>query len=289
MSPRRQGLRDAPAVVVGVDGSESNRAAVDYAIREAADTNRPLILVGVLDDPGFRATSLPYTESEHEWEVLTRITVAAVARHPQLRVRRLVDFGNTVDRLLDHAKLAHVVVLGKRGLGTFGRLMLGSTSTSVAGRAQAPVVIVPTDWQRADHEKQPVVVGVELDDPKHTALRYAFAVAERRGVALDVVHAIDIEPTLTWDPVLNSATYRHLESRDYSHLEDAVEPLRVEYPSVAVTLCDERGNAASVLLERAQDSQLLVIGRHYSGVFGLGCTARAVLHYSEVPVAVVPS
>jgi len=289
MSPRRRGLRDAPAVVVGVDGSENNKAAVDYAIGEAAATNRALVLVGVLDDQGFRVQTSPYPESEHEWEVLTKITVAAVRDHPGLRVRRVVDFGNTVHVLLDHAKLAQVVVLGKRGLGTFGRIMLGSTSTSVAGRAQAPVVIVPTGWRRVAHRDQRVVVGVELNDPKNTALRYAFEEAERRGVCLDVVHVIELEPMLVWDPVLNAPTHRHLESRNQTHLEDAVEPLRAEFPSVQVTLCDLRGNAASELLERSNDAQLLVIGRHYSGLFGLGCTSRAVLHYAEIPVAVIPS
>jgi nucleotide-binding universal stress UspA family protein len=289
MSPRRRGLRDAPAVVVGVDGSESNKAAIDYAVREAAETNRSLVLVGVLDDPGFRAQVSPYPESEREWEVLTKITVAAVRDHPRLRVRRVVDVGNTVDVLLDHAKLAQVMVLGKRGLGTFSRIMLGSTSTSVAGRAQAPVVIVPTDWKRVDHQDQRVVVGVEINDPKSTALRFAFGEAERRGVALDVVHVVEVEPILVWDPVLNAPTNRHLESRDQKHLEDAVDPLRAEFPSVPVTLCDVRGNAASVLLERSHDAQLLVIGRHYTGAFGLGCTARAVLHYADVPVAVIPS
>src|SRR5690349_4752599 len=103
MSPRRLTLRDSPAVIVGVDGSENNKAAIEYAIGEAAAKNRPLVLVGVLDDPGFRAQISPYPESEREWEVLTNITVAAVRDHPGLRVRRVVDFGSAVHVLLEHA------------------------------------------------------------------------------------------------------------------------------------------------------------------------------------------
>jgi nucleotide-binding universal stress UspA family protein len=289
MSPRRHGLRDAPAVIVGVDGSESNAAAVDYAVLEAVQTNRALVLLGVLEDPGFRAQARPHPESEREWEVLTRITVAAVRDHPRLRVRRVVDFGKPVDVLLEHAKIAHSVVVGKRGLGTFGRLMLGSTSTSVAGHAQVPVVVVPTGWRRVAHQDRRVAVGVELKDPRSTALRFAFEEAERRGVGLDVVHAIDVEPALVWEPVLNAPTYRHLDSRDQTPLEETVAPLRAEFPSVPARLFDVRGNAASVLLERSHEAQLLVLGRHHNGAFGLGCTARAVLHYAEIPVAVIPS
>jgi nucleotide-binding universal stress UspA family protein len=58
---------------------------------------------------------------------------------------------------------------------------------------------------------------------------------------------------------------------------------------VPARLFDVRGNAASVLLERSHEAQLLVLGRHHNGAFGLGCTARAVLHYAEIPVAVIPS
>jgi nucleotide-binding universal stress UspA family protein len=290
MSPRLRDLRDAPAVVVGVDGSESNKAAVQYAVSEAAEADRPLVLVGAVEDLGYRALdAYSCLDADREWGVLTRIAQDAERRHPCLPVHRVVEFGNTVTCLLDHSKRAQLVVLGKRGLGTFSRIMLGSTSTSVAGRSDTPVVVVPTGWRRDEHAGRRVVVGVELGDPENRALRHAFEEAERRAAPIDVVHAIDIEPILAWDPVLDEPTYRHLESRDQRHLEDVVEPLRADYPSVPVTLCDERGNAASVLLERSQDAQLLVIGRHYSGVFGLGCTARAVLHYAEVPVAVVPS
>ena len=40
-----------PRVVVGVDGSEPNRAAVAYAIAEAAASGRPLVPIGAVRHP----------------------------------------------------------------------------------------------------------------------------------------------------------------------------------------------------------------------------------------------
>jgi nucleotide-binding universal stress UspA family protein len=286
------GLRDLSPdqpVVVGVDGSPSSRAAVQYAVTDAAACHRPLLLVASVDDPSHLVPD-PYPDAERGRDLLSRISREAEDAHPGLRVRRTVESGNTVECLLQQSRRADRLVVGRRGLGTFSRMMLGSTSLGVAARSGRPVVVVPTGWRQADHEGLRVVVGAELGDPMSVALRFAFEEAQRRGAALDVVHAIDIEPVLVWDPVLAGPTYRHWEARGRKRLEDVVEPLRAEFPSVEVRLFDERGNAATVLLERSHDAGLLVLGRRHRGPLGLslGSTARAVLHYAAVPVAVVP-
>lgn len=294
----RLGTRDTPwsesrfPVVVGVDGSEGNQSAVQYAVAEAAAIGHPLLLVAVVDEPSYHsANASSYPDADFGWDLLTRLHRDAVETHPGLQVRHAVVFGNTVDCLLRHARRADRLVLGRRGLGTFSRMILGSTSTAAAGRSERPVVIVPTGWDPGLHREQPVVAGVGLDDPDEATLQFAFEEAERRRVALQVVHAIDIEPQLVWDPALGGPTYRHWAADSEACLEDAVEPLQSKFPDVAVTLADLRGNPATALLERSHKAQLLVVGRRHQGPFGfaMGSTARAVLHYADLPVAVVPS
>jgi nucleotide-binding universal stress UspA family protein len=69
--------------------------------------------------------------------------------------------GSPVEVILAAAADARLVVMGKRGLGVFARVIVGSTSIAVAGRAKAPVVIVPEDWTREDHRDGPVVLGID--------------------------------------------------------------------------------------------------------------------------------
>ena len=288
MSAQVRDLRRACPVVVGVDGSDASLAAVRYAGTDAADTGRPLLLVGVVDDPTCHAPNpSSYSDADHDWALLDHLGEEAAREHPGLRVRRAVEFDNPVRCLLAHSRRADRLVVGRRGLGAFPGIMLGSTSTDLAARSDRPVIIVPAGWQRDEARDQRIVVGADLDDPEHAALRFAFEEAQRRGAALDVVHVIDVAPVLGWDTVLAGPTYRHPEAVGDQHLEDVVEPFQAQFPTVPVVLCDQRGNPATVLLHRSHRAQLLVIGRRFPS--GLGSTSRAVLRYAELPLAVVPS
>lgn len=283
----------ARAVVVGVDGSERNRAAVAWAVHEAVGTGRPLTLVAVLDD---RTLPVPRpstgVDEERDWQVLDRIAADVTANHPDLKVRAEVDCGGAVSCLLDRSVEQGLLVVGKRGLGTFGRLTVGSTSIAVAGRSRVPVVIVPDEWRQADHAWAAVLVGVQPGVDEETTLRYGFTQAQRKGVGVHVTCALDPQPRLVWDPSLGGAAYHHLQEDGVQVLEAAVKPFRAEFPGVPVHLEVVRGNPSSTVLDEAERAQLIVLGRHrdsrMSG-FPLGSVTRGVLHYAEVPVAVVPS
>ena len=90
---------DQAKVVVGVDGSERNRAAVDYAVASALAANRPLVLIGVVD-VGVPEQQEAAAARGHEWLILEDIRDRVVAEHPQLSVRTLVRFGHPVSSLL---------------------------------------------------------------------------------------------------------------------------------------------------------------------------------------------
>jgi len=278
------------AVVVGVDGSERNHAAIDYAVEEAAATGSPLTVLAVLDD---HAIPIPHhsavPDDERQWQVLNRIADEVRRENPDVTVRRRVELGGTVSTLVDQAEGQELLVVGKRGLGAFARLMVGSTSIGVAGRAGVPVIIVPDGWRQSAHDREPVVVGLDARDVNEATLRFAFAQAQRRGVGVTVVHVLDISPALVWDPVLGGPAY--WEGHRLERVDNAVAPLREEFPEVPVEILDLPGHPSGVLLDASERAQLLVLGRHHEGLygFGIGSTARGVLHYAEIPVAVVPA
>lgn len=278
-----------PAIVLGVDGSEANRPAVDFAVDLALMTGQPLRMLAAYKEPGVSTSRDP--DPEGLWTILARTELDRVRETPRLRVSTDLRAGDATGVLLDAAKDQAALVLGKRGLGTFARLLLGSTSTACAGRATAPVYVVPTSWSVEEHRQKHVLVGVDIAADEDATLAHAFAEAQRRGVALKVVYVIDIEPLLVWDPSAGGLTYRYWENRDQDRLVAVLAPWREEFPEVVVSVHTPRGNAAGVLIERATSAQLLVIGRHRTGPFGfgLGSQARTVLHYSETPVLVVPA
>jgi nucleotide-binding universal stress UspA family protein len=53
--------------------------------------------------------------------------------------------GSVVEELVNAGKEADMLVVGSRGAGGFGRLMLGSVSSLVTQHATCPVVIIPPE------------------------------------------------------------------------------------------------------------------------------------------------
>jgi thiosulfate dehydrogenase [quinone] large subunit len=75
--------------------------------------------------------------------------------------------------------------------GTFKRLLIGSTSESVASQASVPVVVVPDGWKATEHSG-PVLVALDDSGPSE----FAAAAATERHVRLRMVHVLDL-PTST--------------------------------------------------------------------------------------------
>ena len=125
-------------MVVGVDGSDNARRAVDWAAGLAALVDAEVIAVhslGLLEHDRQDIKRL----FEQDW--------CAPLSAPGVRSRCELRDGNPVDVLLAAGEEfdADVLVLGSRGLGGFPEQLLGSTSTQVAQHARRPVVIVPHD------------------------------------------------------------------------------------------------------------------------------------------------
>jgi nucleotide-binding universal stress UspA family protein len=282
----------ARAVVVGVDGSEANRAAVAYAAHEAEDTGRPLTLVASMDEfevgiPHYSVAS----NGDDAFRALTEIRAEIHHDHPDLTVNREMDFGSTVRCLLDRSVEQGRLVVGKRGAGAFSRIMAGSVSIGVAGRSRVPVIVVPAGWDDGTHAGEPVVVAISPHKNAAVALGFAFAEASRRQAPLTVVHVADIRPVAVWYPLDGAAAYQELLEPEPGVFARTVQPFEEQYGDVKVTLHEERGHPTSVVLDRSAGAQLLVLGRsrRTRTGFELGSVTRGVLHHSEIPVAVVPS
>jgi nucleotide-binding universal stress UspA family protein len=283
------GVVPRPAVVVGVDGSERNEAAVEYAVAEALAQDRPLLLVVAVDDAGPMLDGAA-TVADHYEAMLAELRERIVAVHPGMAVHTSVRFGHPVGMLLDRTGDDDLLVVGKRGLGPLRRLLVGSTSIRTASWSPAPVIVVPGDW-RAAERTAPVVVGIDPERGHDEALRFAFERAQLSDSRVRVVYAVDMELVLVVGAAAVVTSDVHdWEVRSAAAIEDALKPFREEYVDVPVEIVHDRAHAATVLLERSEDAQLVVLSRQHRGpsAWGLGKVAREVLHEAELPVAIVP-
>lgn len=138
-------------IVVGVDGSEHSRQALQHAFEEARRRGASVDVVHAYQVPiywdpagyGVPMPTLTLDEVQREaHEVIDRCVPDDLP--DDLQVKRIVTHGPPAQALMELAEGADLLVVGSRGLGGFRGLLLGSTSHQLATHAPCPVLIVRT-------------------------------------------------------------------------------------------------------------------------------------------------
>lgn len=278
-------------VLVGVDGSEQSRAAIDLGVREARLHGRPLRLVHAFVWPTLDVYIGPSPEGPPDGGLAAeadRVLAEALAYagDGELTVTGEVVTGPPVPVLLDEAQRAELVVLGNRGLGGFTGLLVGSVAVQVSAHATGPVLVARGTLR----QDGPVVVGV---DPAASdeAVEFAFAEAAARGAELVVLHAwsgrLAPEDESELPLVYDASDVQNEQTRQ---LAESIAGVRSRYPDLDVRLRVRPGRAARALVEASASAQLVVVGARGRGGFSgllLGSVSQALLHHAECPVAIV--
>ena len=140
-----------PRVVVGVDGSVDAKRALAWAAEEAHVREASLEVVHAWSVPyvdayPYAAPSLdPGVFEEAGARTLDAAVDSIDTTGLALPVERILANGEPASVIVDGSKGADLVVLGSRGRGHIGGLLLGSVSQHVAHHATCPVVIVPPE------------------------------------------------------------------------------------------------------------------------------------------------
>ncbi|WP_189816185.1 universal stress protein [Streptomyces olivaceoviridis] len=284
-------------LVVGVDGSDSSLAAVDWAVDEAARHGLPLRLAHASLWESYEGVQPSFTRDRPADKVMAEHIVASCverARHrnPEVKVSGGVLAEDAVSALLRAGPEAFALVTGSRGRGGIAGMLLGSVSLAVAARAVCPVVVVRGADPNRREALGRVVVGVGDATGSAAAVRFAVREAEVRGCALTAVRAWCHPSQEPVDHMLIADDAARLrEERASTYLDDALREAARKHPQVDVRRQPLEGPAHRVLLRASAEADLIVVGaqrRH--GYFGLqlGRVAHTLLHHSDCPVAVVP-
>ena len=134
-------------IIVGVDGSENSRRALQWSADLAQALDAEVIAVhsvGLLERmiEGTEHVEGTYSDARHKFDT----EWCAALEQPGLRSTRLMRDGNPVSVLLAAADDydAHLIVVGSRGVGGYPELLLGSTSTQLAQLSMRPVTVIPS-------------------------------------------------------------------------------------------------------------------------------------------------
>jgi nucleotide-binding universal stress UspA family protein len=140
-------------ILVGIDGSDHSRRALEWAVNEAAIRNAPLTVLtvnqavagvwggGPVEYPGDQ------DRAGHARDAAQKQTDSVIesvgSRPPSVNVQAVTGF--PVEELVRASVGADMIVVSSRGAGGFRRLRVGSVANQLTHHAHCPVVVIPVD------------------------------------------------------------------------------------------------------------------------------------------------
>ena len=142
---RRQSDDHDRRIVVGVDGFESSKAALRWAIHQAKLTGAEVEAITVWHVPAgagwVPAPDIPDYQDD-AFAILSEAMAEMSAVDPDVQVCPRVVEGRAEQVLVDAADGADLLVVGSRGHRGLAEALLGSVGQYCANHASCPVVIM---------------------------------------------------------------------------------------------------------------------------------------------------
>lgn len=269
-------------MLIGLDGSDQSKAAVELGLNWAKKTNALLVGLGVIDEPALcQGEWIPLGgeafKGQRDEEKLhqARLRAEQVLEHFALQCAQhnvpcklLEDVGSPTAQIVLQAQRYDLIMLGQHTFFSQGPLAPpDDTLTEVLKQAPRPVVVVPAN--RVSGHAVVVAFDGSLQATRTLQLFQACL-----GKAVDLVHVISI----------------HADHTEASrHAERAVEYLRFHQVNAQPHPIATGASYGEVLLAQieALDAGLLVMGAFGKPMwreFLLGSVTRTLLNESSRPL-----
>lgn len=271
-------------ILVGIDGSEHAHTATNYALWLAARLDGRVLGLHVVDIVSIEGSFFhdisgslgfePYLDFsskmrgvlQERGKALLEAFAELAAKH-QVRADTVLGMGIVANEIVERARTADLVVIGRRGLNErFSTGLLGGTGESVTRRCPKPVLIAPPEFR----EIQRPVLAYDGSTRAASAMQYAAEFCATLTLPLTVL------------------TVNRDEEHGRRILNEASSYL-APYNVKAEFELQQTGNAperiANFIRERSHD--LLFIGAYgHSRIIEmvLGSTTEYVLRNADCPV-----
>jgi nucleotide-binding universal stress UspA family protein len=289
-------------VLVPYDGSEPSKAALNLAIALLPSPSR-LVVMTVVD----------------ESQVLAQATTTTMAYDPTPLFDAVEGQGQatlaeatqmcTAAKLAPVSELVHdtpvsgilsmiethgvdLVVMGTHARTGAARLFLGSTTDGVLRATSTPVLTVRSGDAISGAPFATALLGVDDSDASDAAAALAARLVRAFGTHVIACNAVDTTPmyeSMAAYPFDPQELLKEMRTEAAAVVTKSLKRASLENDAVTVKIVE--GNAASVLVETAEDAKasIVVLGSHgRRGLrrFFLGSVAEEVVRRSSIPVLV---
>src|ERR1700683_809259 len=133
-------------ILIGFDGSSQSEKATEIGLSLAQSLDSKVLLFAVARPPEpatmVELSAMLDDAREHFEDKFKKIVVRAKALEVELETD--IAVGHPVEQIVHRAETDHVdlIVLGRRGMSRFEKMIVGSTSEKVLRNAHCPVMVV---------------------------------------------------------------------------------------------------------------------------------------------------
>lgn len=270
------------SLLVGLDGSDHSKAALEWGLRWAKEKKALLVGLGVVDEEALAGPEFVPLGADAFKEQMDEGKIHQARRHVELALEHfafqcaqrdvpckvLEETGKAADQIVRQAQRYDVILLGQKTFFEFGpALRPDDTLTNVLKRSPRPVVVAP----------------LQFDTGRSILVAY--------DGSLQAARTLQLFSLCLGDP----ACPVHVISVDEDHAEAsrqaerAVEFLRFHHLDAYPHPVASKANPGGIVLERAKalEADLLVMGaygRPSWREFFLGSVTQTILHESPVPL-----
>jgi len=269
-----------PAIVVGIDGSDTALGGAQWAAEFAASRALPLTLLH----------AIPMLEPSADGQVLATADAAIRSKHPELEIQTAAVKGAVATALAEASQSARLLVVGAGDHRT-----LGGHAVKIAHRTHCPLVVWRKPVARRTGKPLPVVVGIDESDDSTRALAEAFDIAGALHAPLTVVHMWEIGAAVGMGDLggqgnMDWKLLDVLQSQQRQRMDELVAPLVRQYRNAHVNTVFQDVSPAKGLTDLSREAQLVVVGSHGRGKLAdaiFGSVSQNLIHHAECAVLVV--
>lgn len=266
-------------ILVPLDGSPEAEQALPYA-EALAEPGCQLILLEVGEDPDSEFS----LQNRHAGSCARLETASGDPAEQILRTAR--DFG------------VGMIVMTTHGRGALGRWAFGGVADAVTRHAPVPVMVVRPGEGRLEPAIRRLVVPLDGSSLAETALPVAQSLAQRLGLPVRLVTAVDpvslvpsaVAPALAFDAEVYSETLAALRGEAEGWLARASHALREAGVDTSWGILS--GSPYVAIADALQPGDVVVMTSHgRSGVprLLLGSVAERLVREGPAPVILVPA
>ena len=134
-------------IVVGYDGSDYSKRALETAIYLAKAVNASITTLTVIRAPEFSPSLDEIDEAYKDAEKMIKPQLEEIKRigeENKIDINTVVLRGHPAESIVKYSfdKKADLIIMGTRGLGGFKSLIIGSVAQKVVSYSKVPVMVI---------------------------------------------------------------------------------------------------------------------------------------------------